>query len=469
MDTLVTDSTGVSPTGGTGVSPVIRGTSRLSRVDERKGSSPPRLAARLLWLAFCTTLFLVLYGACLFVTAHRADVPTLHFQWERHIPYLPWMIWPYMSIDLFFLGSFFVVRTRAELAALGRRFALATVVAAICFLLFPLRYAFPVPDTPGLLGRMIGWFRGFDRPYNLAPSLHIAFRAIVWVSFVRHTRGALRFGVKTWFILIGVSTLLVYQHHVIDVLTGHMLGLLCLYLIPETRSHATRCAPRRGVATAYALAALAVTAVAIVMGGWFYLLLWPAAAFALVATAYFSGDPDVFRKRDGRLPTSARVVLFPYLLSRHIAWCLQSRGRAAASPITPRLTIGRRLSRREVDALDATTLIDLTAEFDAARRAGMHTVSLPLLDLTLPTLRTLERAVGVLCAATANGKVYLHCALGYGRSAVVAAAYLLASGETTSVDEAIGRIQAARPGAVFPSRAVTLLRQYTLRERSRHE
>jgi len=37
---------------------------------------------------------------------------------------------------------------------------------------------------------------GFDQPYNLAPSLHIALRSLLWGIYVRHTRGLLRIGVQ---------------------------------------------------------------------------------------------------------------------------------------------------------------------------------------------------------------------------------------------------------------------------------
>ena len=65
---------------------------------------------------------------------------------------------------------------------------LATVLAAACFLAFPLRYAFATPATSGGLGAVIGWFKSADKPFNLSSSLHIAFRTILWVVYVRHTR-----------------------------------------------------------------------------------------------------------------------------------------------------------------------------------------------------------------------------------------------------------------------------------------
>jgi protein-tyrosine phosphatase/membrane-associated phospholipid phosphatase len=420
----------------------------------------PSFKSRALWAAGASALFMVLYQFCLWFTARRADVPTLYFDWERHIPYVPWMIWPYLSIDAFFVASFFVCRGRGELTALGRRLVLATVVATVCFLCFPLRFAFDVPPTPGFVGEVIARFRQFDQPYNLAPSLHIAYRSILWVVYVRHTRGAVRLAVKAWFLLIGLSTLLVYQHHVIDVAAGLMLAMACLYVIPESRPAVPRGVPRSELAQRFGAVAAACALVALLVGGWAFLMLWPAASLAMVARAYATGDADVFRKRDGRLLRSTRVVHAPYLLLHALAWWIQQRGRPATSVVAPNVTIGRLLSRRELAALAPAAVIDLTAELDSPTVPGVRTISLPQLDLTLPTAESLGRVAVAVESAAAAGPVYVHCALGYARSALVAAAYLIASGQAASADEAVERITTARNRAVFSPRAVELLRQF---------
>ena len=54
--------------------------------------------------------FLLVYGTCLWVTARRGDVGVFYFAWERAIPFVPFMILPYMSIDLFFVAAPFLFR-----------------------------------------------------------------------------------------------------------------------------------------------------------------------------------------------------------------------------------------------------------------------------------------------------------------------------------------------------------------------
>ena len=143
------------------------------------------------------------------------------------------MIVPYMSIDLFFVAAPFLCRSNRELSTLVKRMATALLVAGVCFSLFPLRFAFARYPVSGWLGAFFDWFQGIDRPYNLLPSLHIALCVILSELYARHTRGLLRYASNLWFVLIGFSAVLTYQHHLLDVVGGFALGAYCLYFIRE--------------------------------------------------------------------------------------------------------------------------------------------------------------------------------------------------------------------------------------------
>ncbi len=49
-----------------------------------------------------------------------------------------------------------------------------------------------------------------------------------------------------WFLLIGVSTLLVYQHHVIDLLGGYLVALFCRAVVRENDASRTVAGPQNG-------------------------------------------------------------------------------------------------------------------------------------------------------------------------------------------------------------------------------
>ena len=188
-----------------------------------------------------------MYGATNWLTSLRTDVGTWYFAWERWIPFVPVMIIPYMSIDAFFVAAPFLCRERAELKLLAARITLAILVAGTCFLLFPLRLVGERPDAPGWLGDLFRWFCGLDQPYNLCPSLHIALRTILAELYARHTRGPLRVALHTWFTLIGFSTVLTYQHHVVDVIGGFVLATVCFFVFrsPLATSRSSQLSRRR--------------------------------------------------------------------------------------------------------------------------------------------------------------------------------------------------------------------------------
>ena len=176
-------------------------------------------------------LFLLVYGACLWVTARRGDVGVFYFAWERAIPFVPFMILPYMSIDLFFVAAPFLFRDARELEVFVARVASAIFLAGVCFLVIPLRFAFPRPHAEGWLGALFNWFREIDAPNNLFPSLHAALLLFLIEAYARHLRGPKRSAVMFWFVLIGLSPLLTHQHHVIDILGGFVLAVFCFFFV----------------------------------------------------------------------------------------------------------------------------------------------------------------------------------------------------------------------------------------------
>jgi protein-tyrosine phosphatase len=412
-----------------------------------------------------SVLFLVVYFWCNWITAQRQDVGTLNFEWERFIPFVPLMIVPYMSIDLFFVAAPFLCRSKRELATLSKRIVAAIVVAGICFLLFPLRFAFERPHANGWLGAFFDWFRGMDQPHNLLPSLHIAFLIILAQHYARHTRGLVRSALSIWFVLVGLSTLLTYQHHFMDVVAGFAVGVGCIYFIREIATNLPVIENRR-VGWYYAAGALATTGLLVWFWPWGALFLWPAMALGVVTSAYFGWGPAVFCKAGGRLPWSARLVLAPCLLGQKISLLYYRRQCRAWDQVTPSVWIGRILNHDEAAAaarLGVTAVLDLTAEFSETtpfRRLIYRNI--PILDLTAPSLDQLREMASFIDHESREGIVYIHCKIGYSRTAAAAAAYLLQTGKAGSVTEAVAFLRQARRAIVVRSEVVSALSAFAL-------
>lgn len=186
-------------------------------------------------------------------------------------------------------------------------------------------------------------------------------------------------------------------------------------------------------------------------GGCSLVFIHPAVSFLLLALAYAGTGSAILGKRaDGGRVWWARVVFAPYLLltrfsfglyklfGRHAPWC----------EVVPNLFLGRRLTVTEANRFDTAAVLDLAAEFSETRslRSPDHYLSVPVLDATPPTVEQLTTAVRWIADQLAHRPVFVHCALGHGRSASVVIAYLLHAGQVTTIRDGLRRVRGLRPG-----------------------
>ena len=172
-----------------------------------------------------SALFFVVYSTTNSLAAQRTGLDTWCYDWELGIPFVPLMILPYMSIDLFFVCAPFLCSDRQELKLFSARIASTILIAGFFFYFYPLQLVFQRQPVEGWLGLIFNPFIELDQPQNLLPSLHIALRTILAHFYASKTKGLLHAIVQVWFSLIGFSTLFTHQHHVVDVIGGFALAL----------------------------------------------------------------------------------------------------------------------------------------------------------------------------------------------------------------------------------------------------
>jgi hypothetical protein len=319
------------------------------------------------------------------------------------------------------------------------------------------------PEPDGWTGALFKFLHGFDQPTNLFPSLHIAFRTILADQYARHTKGAVRWASHIWFSLIGFSTLLTYQHHFVDVVGGFVVAAICFYQFREGQPSLT-VVPNRRIALYYGVGTVALVGLGIAGWPWTAILFWPAISTSIVTAGYLGLGPAIYRKAGGRLPLSARMILAPCLLGQHASLSYYRRQCDPWNEVTPRVWAGVKLGRRE--ALEAkrrgvTAVLDLTAEFsEAPAFLELPYRNVPVLDLTRLTAGQLNDAVGFIKQHAAEGVVYVHCKVGYSRTAAVVGAYLLASGQVSTAEEAVAMLRKARPPIIIRPEAWAVLREF---------
>ena len=409
------------------------------------------------WLLLLGPFFFLSYGFANWWTATFSHPGTVVFAWESSIPFVAWTIIPYWSIDLSYGLSFLLCRSRNEVDCHARRLCSAQVIAITCFMAFPLRFSFEKPPLDdSIYSAFYTALAGFDKPFNQAPSLHIALLLILWVRYRAVSHGVLRHLADFWSFLILLSVLTTYQHHFIDVPTGALLGLFCLWLWPDQGSTPFSCwrfstSPERlRLGTRYLAGATLCTVFALFGDGhgWLLWLLWPATALLLVALNYFGFGPDGFQKCEGRFAISTRWILAPYIA---MAWLI-SRIWTIRCPhpveIVDGIWLGRMPGRKDMRDGRFESLLDLTAELSAP--SGDWTVHyLPWLDLVTPDATQLRMAAQHIESLRSQGPLLVCCALGFSRSASAVAAWLLLGRHAASVDDAVTMIAAHRPQCVL--------------------
>ena len=237
-----------------------------------------------------------------------------------------------------------------------------------------------------------------------------------------------------------------------DIVGGFILAAFCFFIFRDENSRRDFI-PNRKIGVYYAVGSSISFAVAFAASPWTSVLLWPAISLAIAAAGYWGWGAAIYGKTDGRLPWSTRLIMAPVRFGQYLSLLYYRRRCDAWSEVEPRVWLGAQLSPREaVQAREVgvTAVLDLTAEFSASKPfRDLSYCNIPVLDLTELSAGQLREAVDFIMRHEESGIVYVHCKVGYSRSAAVLGAYLVASGQAANRAEALEILRRARPGIIF--------------------
>jgi len=309
-----------------------------------------------------------------------------------------------------------------------------------------------------------------DAPYNLLPSLHAAFTLILLNSFFRHTRGFIRVVTMIWFVLIALSPVLTYQHHVIDIVGGFVLAGYCFYLFREP-TLAPPIIVNRRIGSYYRSGSggcLDCGSDLLAMGS--------SASLASDRSRHrgervLQSGSDRFFARLKENCRGARGLCWRLTYSVNICRCCITGGNVDRGTRSHHKSgLGGKLGCRSANKAlcsGVVSVLDLSAEFSEAKPfRKINYRNTPVLDLTAPSQAQLVEISKFIGNHSRNGAVYVHCKIGYSRSAAAVTAYLIMSGKVKTAEEAFAMIRRVRPSVVIRPEVRSALSEFEHRVRS---
>jgi len=192
-----------------------------------------RLKAILIWGTLSTLAFIIVYGWC---NKQATISPTLYkvfSEWELSIPLIPWMIYPYISLNILFIVSAFVLKDVSSIKAFCLSLTVGALIAGFFFYFLPGELGFVRQSVPGY-EQIFDFMFSIDHPHNLYPSLHVTYSALAIFSMIEQsTNKIFHTFLIFWLGMIILSVVFVHQHHLFDIVTGFMLALILYKTVYE--------------------------------------------------------------------------------------------------------------------------------------------------------------------------------------------------------------------------------------------
>ena len=192
-------------------------------VERRRAPRVERWRAYLYWSGRVGVAFFAVYPAMNWVTSMRETRLRLFLGAELAVPFVPQFIWVYLSMFALFLVPPLVLPS-ARMPALAKQLIAGTLVSGLAFLLAPAELGFErVIPAASPYAEVYSTLFGIDRPHNLVPSLHVIYSAAIALACADVSRPIVRAAFLAWLIAIAASTILVHQHHVLDLASSFVL------------------------------------------------------------------------------------------------------------------------------------------------------------------------------------------------------------------------------------------------------
>lgn len=192
-------------------------------------TTPKRLQAALLMIVFCMSGYVAIQKIVPLLSAERA---ILTLPYEAAIPFWPPMILIYSMIYVLPVCMLVLLGKSRHFKLILDSFLLIALIHFFIFLTLPVHYELRpmIPATTDPLLSAVGFYYTMDDTTNCFPSMHVSFSFLSYFVIRRFRPG----WAKAFFVgavAIALSTILVKQHYVLDVVSAIILAWLMDFII----------------------------------------------------------------------------------------------------------------------------------------------------------------------------------------------------------------------------------------------
>jgi hypothetical protein len=180
---------------------------------------------------FFGAFFALCYGTTSWLAGTHATLPSWSFAFESRIPFVPSLSLVYLTITPALLFAPFVFRTRSALAPFAAALCIETFIASLFFLLLPQTTSFVRPPVTGWVRIPFTLADTLNLSFNQFPSLHVAFACSITWAYRKSAWAYRKSGWTLWSIAVALSTWLMWEHNLVDILGGVVLAGAVMHFV----------------------------------------------------------------------------------------------------------------------------------------------------------------------------------------------------------------------------------------------
>jgi membrane-associated phospholipid phosphatase len=145
---------------------------------------------------------------------------------DRYIPLVPFFVWFYVLYYPICFTPVLLVRDSTAFRRIAAAFSIEFLSCFFIFYVWPSKMERPTIIGDGISHGLLRLVYSIDPGFNILPSLHVANVVLVSFLFFHYRRLRMWIIVSLAAIFVCLSTLIVKQHYILDVMGGILLAIV---------------------------------------------------------------------------------------------------------------------------------------------------------------------------------------------------------------------------------------------------